>query len=61
MIGPTMCFQHSTIDYTIQDSVVDCTIQERKRKSPEMYFEAGTTTNGAEPSDKMVLFLLLLL
>jgi len=54
-----MWFQHSTIDYTIQDSVVDCTIQERKRKSPEMYFKARTTTDGAEPSDIMVLFLLL--
>jgi hypothetical protein len=54
-----MCFQHSVVDYTIQDSAVDFTVQERKRKSPEMYFEAGTTTDGAEPSDIMVLFLLL--
>jgi hypothetical protein len=56
MASPTMCCQHSVVDYTIQDSAIDCTIQERKRKGPEMYFEARTATDNAEPSDIMVLF-----
>jgi hypothetical protein len=61
MVDPTMCCQISTVDYTIQDSVVDCTVQERKRKGLEMYFEAGTATNGTDPSNIMVLFPILLL
>jgi hypothetical protein len=61
MVDPAMCCQNSVVDYTIQDSAVDCIVQERKRKSPEMYCEAGTATHGVEPSDIMVLFPLLLL
>ena len=65
-----MCCQHSTVDYivqdfavdyTVQDSSVDWTVQERKRKGPEMYFKAGTATDGTEPSDIIVFFPLLLL
>jgi len=59
MVGPAMCCQHFVVDYTIQDSAVDCTVQERKRKSPEMYFEVGIATDGTEPSDIMVMFPLL--
>jgi hypothetical protein len=44
-----------------KNSVVDYTVQERKRKGHEMYFEAVTTTDGAEPSDIMVMFPLLIL
>jgi hypothetical protein len=59
MVGPVMCCQHSIVDYTVQDSAIDCIVQERKRESPEMYFEAETATDGDEPSDIMVLFPLL--
>jgi hypothetical protein len=52
MDDPAMCYQNSVVDYTIQ---------ERKRKGPVMYFEAGTNIDGAEPSDIMVMFPLLLL
>jgi hypothetical protein len=52
MDDPTMCCQNFVVDYTIQ---------ERKRKGPVMYFEAENITDGAEPSDIMVLFPLLLL
>ena len=61
MANPAMCCQIFSIDYIVQDSAVDCTIQERKRKGPEMYFEAGTTTDSVEPLDIMVMFPLLLL
>ena len=61
MADPAMCCRNSVVDYIVQDSAIDCIVQERKRKGPEMYFEVGTTTDGAEPSDIMVLFPLLLL
>ena len=59
MTDPTMCCQDSTIDCIVQDSAVDCTLKEGKRKCHEMYFEAGTATDGTEPSDIMVMFPLL--
>jgi len=61
MVDPAMCCQNSAVDYTVQDSVVDCTVLERKRKGPEMYFEVGTTTDDTEPSDIIVMFPLLLI
>jgi len=56
MASSAMCYQDSGVHYIVKDSIVDCTIQERKSKGLEMYFEVRTATDDAEPSYIMVLF-----